>query len=92
MKAKGSSAGKIVSKVISTVSDLVLHSKVQIAETNNVAQKYPMYVGQIGTIVKVPVHPITWFKVKFDDGNTVTFRPSALQSIDKVTGKVSKYI
>jgi hypothetical protein len=82
---------KAVLKANSTISELVVNSKVLIVDTPNVGHKYPQYIGQIGTITKVPVHPITWFKIKFDDGNIVTFRPSALRSINSSTGKVKPH-
>lgn len=42
-------------------------------------QRTPHLVGQIGYVHEVPVHPATWFKVRFNDGSLHTFRPSALR-------------
>lgn len=39
----------------------------------------PHLAGQIGYVKEVPVHPATWFKVRFPDGSVSTFRPSALR-------------
>lgn len=60
---------------------LTLGSRVIILGTDNVEQRVPQYVGQEAEIVVVPVHPATWFKVKFDNGKIVTFRPSALRLV-----------
>lgn len=56
-------------------------SKVVILPTENVEQRVPQYVGMEGTVVDVPVHPATWFKVQFANGVILTFRPSALRLV-----------
>jgi hypothetical protein len=38
------------------------------------------------------VHPATWFKVEFDDGKIVTFRPSALQPLDENGQPLASYV
>lgn len=60
---------------------LVKGSKVVIIETENTLHRLPQYIGQIGIIKEAPVHPTTWFKVKFEDGVVCTFRPSALMHV-----------
>ena len=54
--------------------------QVQIMKTDNVEQRAPHLIGQVGVIKDVPQHPNTWFKVKFSTGAVFTFRPSALRS------------
>jgi len=68
---------------------LKLGSRVIILGTDNVEQRVPQYVGMQATIVVVPVHPATWFKVKFDNGKIVTFRPSALRLVSDGTSATS---
>jgi len=55
--------------------------RVVIIANDTVMNRSPQLVGQIGTVVAVPVHPVTWFKVEFDDKTLHTFRPSALKAI-----------
>ena len=55
--------------------------RVVIFANDTVMNRSPHLVGQIGTVVAVPVHPVTWFKVEFDDKSVHTFRPSALKAI-----------
>lgn len=55
--------------------------RVVIFANDTVMNRSPQLVGQIGTVVAVPVHPVTWFKVEFDDKSVHTFRPSALKAI-----------
>lgn len=49
--------------------------------TDNTMQRVPQYIGQVGIVKEAPVHPCTWFKIKFDDGEVFTFRPSALVGV-----------
>lgn len=65
-----------------SVLSLPVGGKVVILGTENVVQRCPHLVGQVGSIYEIPVHPATWFKIQFDDGRIMTFRPSALQSYD----------
>lgn len=58
---------------------LTLGSEVVIRATETVLQRTPHLAGQIGYVKEVPVHPATWFKVRFPDGSVSTFRPSALR-------------
>lgn len=60
-------------------------SRVIILGTDNVEQRVPQYVGLEAEIIVVPVHPATWFKVKFDNGKIATFRPSALRLLSDGT-------
>ncbi len=55
--------------------------RVVIFANDTVMNRSPQLVGQIGTVIAVPVHPVTWFKVEFDDKSVHTFRPSALKAI-----------
>ena len=57
---------------------LRIGTKVVIKGTDIVMHKVPHLVGRIGVIAAVPVHPTTWFKVKFDDNTVVPFRSSGL--------------
>lgn len=57
-------------------------AKVSIVRTDNVESRYPERIGQVGVIYDVPIHPNTWYKVQFSDGKILTFRPSALMSIN----------
>jgi hypothetical protein len=65
-----------------SVLSLPVGAKVVILGTENVVQRCPHLVGQVGGIYEIPVHPATWFKIRFDDGRIMTFRPSALQSLE----------
>lgn len=66
----------------SSIKDFHIGSPVKIVDTENVAQRHPDLIGKVGIVHEVPVHPVTWFKVKFSDGSIVTFRPSALKSVN----------
>jgi len=57
-------------------------SNVIIVATDSVMQRFPHLVGQRGVVKDAPVHPVTWYKISFADGQVLTFRPSALQTID----------
>mmetsp|Transcript_8079 Transcript_8079/g.15243 ORF Transcript_8079/g.15243 Transcript_8079/m.15243 type:complete len:629 (+) Transcript_8079:76-1962(+) len=70
---------------------LTMGSRVIILGTDNVEQRVPQYVGVEAEIVVVPVHPATWFKVKFDNGKIVTFRPSALRLVSDGTTVDASY-
>jgi len=61
------------------IASFVQGVSVRILPTEHVLHRCPHLVGCVGTIVEVPVHPITWFKVAFPDGNVATFRPSAFK-------------
>jgi hypothetical protein len=54
---------------------------VKVIHTENVSQRVPTYIGEVGTIEEVPVHPSTWYKVRFEN-EIVTFRSSALQIVE----------
>lgn len=53
-------------------------AEVSILKTSNVENRYPERAGEKGIIEEVPVHPNTWYRVRFKDGKVLTFRPSAL--------------
>lgn len=58
--------------------------RVQILKTHFTEQRTPHLVGGIGIVLNVPVHPNTWYKVKFDIGLKSiihTYRASALQPV-----------
>eukprot|EP00953_Heterococcus_sp_UTEX-ZZ885_P035623 18377-Heterococcus_DN1.PRE.1 len=50
--------------------------------TECAAIRYPGIIGSLGVILEVPQHPNTWFRVKCDDGETYTLRPSALELVE----------
>jgi hypothetical protein len=62
-----------------TSQELKRGAKVLILNNDNVSQRAPQYIGQVGTVKDVPVHPATWFKIQFADGQIMTFRPTALE-------------
>jgi hypothetical protein len=67
------------SNSMSHAQSLKKGAKVIIMKTDNVEQRAPHLIGQVGIIKDVPQHPNTWFKVKFTSGHVFTFRPSALR-------------
>jgi hypothetical protein len=69
---------------------LLLGSAVVIVSTDNVQQRAPQRVGERGIIKEVPVHPITWFKVEFEDGKVLAFRLSALLPAGESTATSSR--
>jgi len=76
----------------SSIKEFKVGSKVVIIETDNVSQRAPQLIGEVGIIREVPVHPATWFKVEFSDHQIVTFRPSAFKAVgdnDSDCGSVS---
>ena len=63
---------------ISPTSSIAQFTKgvaVKIVGTDNVLQRVPHLVGCIGTVREVPVHPNTWFKIEFSDGNNIIINP-----------------
>jgi hypothetical protein len=67
------------SNSMSHAQSLKKGAKVIIMKTDNVEQRAPHLIGQVGKIKDVPQHPNTWFKVEFNSGHVFTFRPSALR-------------
>ncbi len=66
--------------------------RVKVRRTGAVEQRAPDRIGQVGRVIEVPQHPNTWYKVAFDDGAILTFRPTALESLDSpsLTGLSSR--
>jgi hypothetical protein len=80
MKAKGRSASPD-SHYGASSHELKKGTRVLILNNDNVSQRAPQYIGQVGVVKDVPVHPATWFKIQFSDGQTMTFRPTALEVV-----------
>jgi hypothetical protein len=45
------------------------------------------FSGQNGVVLTMPVHPVTWFRVRFPCGTVSTFRSSNLIPLDPETGE-----
>ena len=70
---------KDVGSLVSHTQMLQQGARVIIVKTDNVVQRAPEMIGQVGEIKAVPQHPNTWFKVKLSNGRVFTLRPSALR-------------
>jgi hypothetical protein len=69
----------------------VLQKGSEVKISAHASHKSPHLNGKIGKVIAMPVHPTTWFKIAFPDGEVATFRSSALIPLDANGKPLSGY-
>jgi len=53
------------------------------------SDKYPSRVGSEATIIDIPVHPNTWYRVEFADGGQLRLRQSSFKIVEQQAQKLT---